>query len=184
MHLILKNRIFPPFPDNLDEIHFGMGCFWGVERLFWETNGIWSTSVGYSGGSDVEPNYEKVCSGNTGHAEVVKVIYDPQKISFTQLLNIFWESHDPTQGMRQGNDFGSQYRSIVLLNNLNQMKIAQRSLNTVEKILYDKGFNKVTTELTLLDKFYYAEDYHQQYLAKNPNGYCSLKGLGISLIDN
>lgn len=179
MHLILKNSIFPPFPDNLDEIHFGMGCFWGVEKLFWETEGVWSTSVGYSGGNESSPTYDKVCSGNSGHAEVVKVIYDPKKISFQKLLNIFWESHDPTQGMRQGNDIGSQYRSIILLNNLDQMKLVKKNLTDVEKVFYDKGFNRITTELRLLDKFYYAEDYHQQYLAKNPNGYCSLKGLGI-----
>ena len=178
-HFIFKNEINFSEDSRLEKAIFGMGCFWGVEKLFWKTEGVWSTSVGYSGGSESSPNYKKVCSGNSGHAEVVKVIYDPKKISFQKLLNIFWESHDPTQGMRQGNDIGSQYRSIILLNNLDQMEFVKKNLIDVEKVFYDKGFNRITTELRLLDKFYYAEDYHQQYLAKNPNGYCSLKGLGI-----
>ena len=171
MHLILKNSIFPPFPNNLDEIHFGMGCFWGVERLFWETDGVWSSSVGYAGGNDPSPNYEKVCSGDTGHAEVIKCEYNEKKISLEKILNIFFLIHDPTQLNRQGNDIGSQYRSAIFLSNLNQMKIVELSLAKAKKFYTEKIYTEIASNVT----FFPAEDYHQDYYKKNRNsGYCNI----------
>ena len=178
-HEVLGNNLKPPFPNQFKQIHFGMGCFWGVEKLFWQLKGIWSTAVGY-GGSDFEnPTYELVCSGETGHAEIVKVVYDPEVINLNELFRVFWESHNPTQGMRQGNDIGSQYRSIVLVSDQNEIKTIKSSKEKVNSILQTKNYSEVTTEIETLNEFFYAEDYHQQYLLKNPNGYCALKGLDI-----
>ena len=179
MHLVLGNITKPPFPENVKQIHFGMGCFWGVEKLFWNTTGVWSTAVGYAGGDTQSPTYKEVCNGNTGHAEVVKVVYDPNKISLHKLLSIFWESHDPTQGDRQGNDYGSQYRSMILTNDNRDYKVCIESSVNFQKTLNVHMHDKITTEIIPLEIFYYAEEYHQQYLQKNPYGYCSLKGLGI-----
>lgn len=180
-HKVLGNNIHPPFLDQFKQIHFGMGCFWGVEKLFWELKGIWSTAVGY-GGSDFEnPTYELVCSGETGHAEIVKVVYDPQVIKFDDLLRVFWDSHDPTQGMRQGNDKGTQYRSMIIVNNQSEIDLAKKSMNKVQEIFYKNGYNRITTEICIYKNFFYAENYHQQYLSKNPNGYCNLSGTGINL---
>ena len=181
MHLTLKNKIFPPFPEKFKQIHFGMGCFWGVEKLFWNINGVWVTAVGYAGGFSTNPTYESVCNEETGHAEVVRVVYDPKILSLKKLLKVFWESHDPTQGMRQGNDYGSQYRSIILNNYIEDVKTINESFFRFQKILNQNGYNKITTEISNLNNFFYAEDYHQQYLAKNPNGYCSLSGLNLNL---
>jgi len=179
-HFVNGNPLEGPFADNLEQTVFGLGCFWGAERRFWETAGVYSTSVGYAGGSAVDPTYEAVCTGNTGHAEVVLVVFDPSKVSFEDLLRIFWESHDPTQGMRQGNDVGSQYRSAIYASNDSQLKAALRSRQDYETALGDAGFGKVTTEILPLDTWYSAEEYHQQYLAKNPGGYCSIGGTGVS----
>ncbi len=179
MHLFLKNSIKPPFPDNLSLIHFGMGCFWGVEKLFWNLTGVWSTAVGYSAGKTLNPNYNEVCSGTTGHAEVVRVVYNPKIIKLDNLLETFWFSHNPTQGMRQGNDIGTQYRSMILVNNDNEMKIANNSKKKIDILLNNSNYDTSTTEIEILKNFYYAEDYHQQYLIKNPNGYCALKGLSL-----
>ena len=179
-HFVNGNPLEGPFADNLEQTVFGLGCFWGAERRFWETAGVYSTSVGYAGGSAVYPTYEAVCTGNTGHAEVVLVVFDPSKVSFEDLLRIFWESHDPTQGMRQGNDVGSQYRSAIYASNDSQLKAALRSRQDYETALGDAGFGKVTTEILPLDTWYSAEEYHQQYLAKNPGGYCSIGGTGVS----
>ncbi len=179
MHLFLKNTIYPPFPNHLKFVHFGMGCFWGVEKKFWNLKGVWTTAVGYAGGQTSNPNYEEVCSGESGHAEVVRIVYNPKIISLPKLLKVFWESHDPTQGMRQGNDIGSQYRSIVLVSDQNEIKTIKSSKEKVNSILQTKNYSEVTTEIETLNEFFYAEDYHQQYLLKNPNGYCALKGLDI-----
>jgi peptide-methionine (S)-S-oxide reductase len=161
-------------------VQFGMGCFWGVERLFWELPGVYTTAAGYSGGYTPNPNYKEVCSGETGHAETVLVVYDPAVISFEQLLQTFWENHDPTQGMRQGNDTGTQYRSTIYCADEAQLKAAEASRTAFQKRLSEQGFGQVTTEIRKEPPFYYAEDYHQQYLAKNPNGYCGLAGTGVS----
>ncbi len=179
-HFVNGNPLEGPFADNLEQTVFGLGCFWGAERRFWETAGVYSTSVGYAGGSAVDPTYEAVCTGNTGHVEVVLVVFDPSKVSFEYLLRIFWESHDPTQGMRQGNDVGSQYRSAIYTSNDSHLKAALRSRQDYETALGDAGFGKVTTEILPLDTWYSAEEYHQQYLAKNPGGYCSIGGTGVS----
>lgn len=179
-HFVNGNPLEGPFADNLEQTVFGLGCFWGAERRFWETAGVYSTSVGYAGGSAVDPTYEAVCTGNTGHVEVVLVMFDPSKVSFEDLLRIFWESHDPTQGMRQGNDVGSQYRSAIYTSNDSHLKAALRSRQDYETALGDAGFGKVTTEILPLDNWYSAEEYHQQYLAKNPGGYCSIGGTGVS----
>ena len=180
-HKVLGNNLKPPFSHQFKQIHFGMGCFWGVEKLFWQLKGIWSTAVGY-GGSDFEnPTYELVCSGETGHAEIVKVVYDPEVIKLNELFSVFWESHNPTQGMRQGNDIGSQYRSMIIVNNTSELNSAEGSMKKVQEILYKNGLKKITTEICIFKNFFYAEDYHQQYLSKNPNGYCNLSGLGINL---
>ncbi|HEX8818451.1 MAG TPA: peptide-methionine (S)-S-oxide reductase MsrA [Archangium sp.] len=170
----------PPFPEGLEQVVFGLGCFWGAERKFWQTPGVYSTSVGYAGGYTPNPTYEEVCSGRTGHTEVVRVVYDPKKVSFETLLKVFWESHDPTQGMRQGNDVGTQYRSALYWYTEEQRKAAEDSRSAYNRVLLAAGHEAITTELGPAPEFYYAEDYHQQYLSKNPNGYCGLGGTGVS----
>jgi peptide-methionine (S)-S-oxide reductase len=179
-HFVNGNPLQPPFPDNMQQVVFGLGCFWGAERRFWETDGVFTTAVGYAGGVTPNATYEEACSGGTGHAEVVLVVYDPAFVSFEQLLRIFWESHDPTQGMRQGNDIGTQYRSAIYTTDDNQQTGARQSLTAYEAELRAVGHGEITTEITPLETFYYAEDYHQQYLAKNPAGYCSIGGTGVS----
>jgi peptide-methionine (S)-S-oxide reductase len=179
-HFVLGTPLEPPFPDGIETAVFGLGCFWGAERKFWEADGVYTTAVGYAGGYTKNPTYEEVCSGSTGHAEVVLVAFDPQKTSYEEMLRIFWESHDPTQGMRQGNDVGTQYRSAIYV-----MNDAQRAAAEASKAMYDErlrkaGYTDITTEIADRRPFYYAEDYHQQYLAKNPNGYCGLGGTGVS----
>jgi peptide-methionine (S)-S-oxide reductase len=179
-HFVNGNRIVPPFPAGLHEAVFGLGCFWGAERLFWELPGVYSTAVGYAGGLTPNPTYEEVCTGLTGHTEVVRVIYDPEKIDYEDLLKAFWESHDPTQGMRQGNDIGTQYRSAIYVLDPEQRAIAEESKRMYQQRLTAAHRGEITTEVLDAPQFYYAEDYHQQYLAKNPDGYCGLKGTGIS----
>ena len=179
-HFVNGNAIVLPFPAGLDKAVFGMGCFWGAERLFWKLPGVYSTAVGYAGGETKNPTYEEVCSGFTNHAEVVLVVFDPKKISYEELLKAFWEGHDPTQGMRQGNDRGSQYRSTVYAYGDAQLKAAQRSKELFQEALSKKGLGRITTEIRPAPEFYYAEDYHQQYLGKNPAGYCGLGGTGVS----
>jgi peptide-methionine (S)-S-oxide reductase len=179
-HFVNGSPLRGPFADNLEQAVFGLGCFWGAERRFWETSGVFSTAVGYAGGTTSQPTYEEVCTGTTDHAEVVRVVFDPAVISFDQLLRVFWESHDPTQGMRQGNDRGSQYRSAIYTSNDEQLAAARRSLQDYEAALGKAGYGAVTTEVLPLDTWNYAEDYHQQYLAKNPDGYCSIGGTGVS----
>jgi peptide-methionine (S)-S-oxide reductase len=169
-----------PFDDKLQRAVFGLGCFWGAERQFWQLDGVFSTSAGYAGGMTPNPSYEEVCSGNTGHSEVVQVIFDPAKTSYSELLRVFWESHDPTQGMRQGNDIGTQYRSAIFTTTDAQQAEARRSLAAYQDGLTNAGLGTITTEILPLDSYYYAEDYHQQYLAKNPGGYCGLGGTGVS----
>ncbi len=179
-HVVHGRAYQPPLPEGLRQIVFGMGCFWGAERVFWRLQGVYSTAVGYAGGLTPNPTYEEVCSGRTGHTEVVIVFYDPQQISSRRLQEVFWESHDPTQGMRQGNDRGTQYRSAIYVGSTEELAQAQAGAQRVQAVLNDAGFGVITTEIKLLDAFYYAEDYHQQYLARNPNGYCGIKGLGIT----
>jgi len=180
-HFVNGNRIVPPFPAGLERAVFGMGCFWGAERLFWETPGVYTTAVGYAGGYTPNPTYEEVCSGMTGHTEVVLVVFDPKIVTYEALLKIFWESHDPTQGMRQGNDVGTQYRSAIYTTTPEQLKAAQESRDMYGKALSDDGFrDAISTEIADAPPFYYAEDYHQQYLGKNPDGYCGLAGTGVS----
>ena len=178
-HFVNGRRIVPPFPAGLREAVFGLGCFWGAERLFWELPGVYSTAVGYAGGFTLNPTYQEVCSGDTGHTEVVRVIYDPQKISYEQLLKAFWESHDPTQGMRQGNDVGTQYRSAIYVTDAQQRSAAEASKRAYQAQLTAAGRGTVTTEIRDAQPFFYAEEYHQQYLAKNPDGYCGIGGCGI-----
>jgi peptide-methionine (S)-S-oxide reductase len=178
-HFVNGNPMTPPFPDNMQQIVFGLGCFWGAERKFWQLEGVYSTAVGYAAGYTPNPNYQEVCTGNTGHNEVVLVVYDPAIISFEQLLQVFWESHDPTQGMRQGNDVGTQYRSGIYTFNAQQQQQAEVSRALYQGELGKAGFGAITTEICPAGPFYYAEDYHQQYLAKNPNGYCGLGGTGV-----
>ncbi len=179
IHPVLKTNIFPPFPDDTAQVLFGMGCFWGAERRFWQTPGVVVTAVGYAGGALVSPTYEQVCSGQTNHCEVVRVVYDPARISFGQLLKIFWESHDPTQGMRQGNDVGSQYRSAIYTSSVQQQQEALHSLELYQQPLSRAGFGRITTEVRAAPPFYEAEGYHQHYLHKNPAGYCGLAGTGV-----
>jgi len=178
-HYVNGNRIVPPFPEGLEEAVFGMGCFWGAERLFWQLPGVYSTAVGYAGGYTPNPTYREVCTGLTGHAEVVRVIFDPKKISYEELLKTFWEWHDPTQGMRQGNDVGTQYRSVIYVQNEAQRKAAEESKRAYQERLTKAGFGTITTEIRQAPEFYYAEEYHQQYLAKNPDGYCGIGGCGV-----
>ena len=178
-HFVNGHTIVPPFPAGMKEAVFAMGCFWGVERLFWQLPGVYSTAVGYAGGYTPNPTYKEVCSGQTGHAEVVRVIYDPKKISFEQLLKVFWESHDPTQGMRQGNDVGTQYRSAIYVTDEDQREAALRSKQSYQMSLLAAERGNITTQIEDAPEFYYAEDYHQQYLAKNPDGYCGIGGCGV-----
>jgi len=180
VHHVNGNRIQAPFPDGLKEAVFGLGCFWGAERLFWQLDGVYSTSVGYAGGHTPNPTYEEVCSGKTGHTEVVRVIYDPQQITYQQLLRAFWEGHDPTQGMRQGHDAGTQYRSAVYTFGQVQATEAAASAEAYGKVLAEAGHGAITTEMRAAPTYYFAEGYHQQYLAKNPGGYCGLGGTGVS----
>jgi peptide-methionine (S)-S-oxide reductase len=176
----LGTPLTPPFPDGLEQAVFGLGCFWGAERVFWQLPGVYTTAVGYAGGYTPNPTYEEVCSGLTGHVEVVLVVFDPERIGYEELLRAFWEAHDPTQGMRQGNDVGTQYRSLVLWADEAQHEAAQASLERYQPELRAAGYGDVTTEIEPAGEFYYAEPYHQQYLAKNPNGYCGLGGTGVS----
>jgi peptide-methionine (S)-S-oxide reductase len=179
-HEVLGTPLEGRFPENLEKAVFGLGCFWGAERIFWQTPGVYTTAVGYAGGYTPNPTYEEVCSGSTGHTEAVLVVYDPDKVSYDELLKVFWEGHDPTQGMRQGNDVGTQYRSAVYWTSEAQREAAERSAAMFGEKLGEKGFGGISTEIAEAGPFYYAEDYHQQYLAKNPNGYCGLGGTGVS----
>jgi peptide-methionine (S)-S-oxide reductase len=185
-HIVLGTPIVGPFPDGVEQAVFGMGCFWGAERIFWEAQGVYTTAAGYAGGITPNPTYEEVCSGRTGHAEVVLVAFDPAATSFEEMLKLFWEGHDPTQGMRQGNDVGSQYRSLVLCADETQQRAAEASRDAYQRVLTASGHGEITTEIIPPDstpshrEFYYAEDYHQQYLEKNPGGYCGLGGTGVS----
>ena len=180
-HHVLGTRLAPPFPEGLELALFGMGCFWGAERKFWQAEGVYSTSVGYAAGATPNPTYEEVCSGKTGHNEVVRVVFDPSKTSYRELLRIFWESHDPSQGMRQGNDVGTQYRSGIYVHSPAQRAEALATQAAYERALLAAGGGKITTEILDAPEFYYAEDYHQQYLSKNPGGYCGLGGTGVCL---
>ena len=179
-HYVNGHPIKPPFPGNMATAMFGMGCFWGVERKYWQVEGVYTTAVGYAGGYTANPVYQEVCTGKTGHNEVVYVIYDPALISYEQLLKMFWEGHDPTQGMRQGNDTGTQYRSAIYTCTREQQAAAEASRDLYQKALNNAGMDTITTEIIAAPEFYYAEDYHQQYLAKNPGGYCGMGGTGIS----
>mgnify|MGYP002004908094 CR=1 FL=1 len=179
-HFVKGTPLKGPFPDNLKEAIFGMGCFWGAERVFWQTPGVVTTAVGYSAGLTKNPTYEEVCSGLTGHNEVVLVVYNPELVDFANILTLFWENHDPTQGMRQGNDIGTQYRSGIYVSNEQQRSLAESSKTEFQKALNGAGYGTITTEILLEDEFYYAEHYHQQYLHKVPNGYCGLGGTGVS----
>jgi peptide-methionine (S)-S-oxide reductase len=179
-HYVLGTPITPPFPEGFETAVFGLGCFWGAERVFWQAPGVYTTAVGYAGGYTPNPTYEETCSGKTGHAEVVLAVYDPAKTSYEEMLRLFWENHDPTQGMRQGGDVGTQYRSTVYWADEAQRAAAERSRETYQQELRDAGYGEITTEIAESGPFYYAEPYHQQYLAKNPNGYCGLGGTGVS----
>lgn len=179
-HFVNGNALTPPFPAGLDEAVFGLGCFWGAERKFWQTPGVWTTASGYAGGTTPNPTYEEVCSGRTGHTEVVRVIFDPNVISYQALLKLFFENHDPTQGMRQGGDIGTQYRSAIYTTSPAQKAAAEAARAAYDEKLRAAGFGAITTEIKDAPPFYYAEAYHQQYLAKNPNGYCGIGGTGVS----
>lgn len=179
-HFVLGTPLEPPFPDGIEVAVFGMGCFWGVERKYWKLEGVYTTSAGYAGGATPNPTYEEVCSGLTGHTEVVMVAFDPSKISYADLLRVFWENHDPTQGMRQGNDVGTQYRSAIYCMSDAQRLEAERSQAEFQARLAESGFGPITTEISKGPEYYFAEDYHQQYLAKNPNGYCGIGGTGVT----
>lgn len=179
-HIVLGSPMRGPFPDGMKQATFGMGCFWGAEKKLWQLPGVYSTQVGYAAGHTPHPSYREVCSGRTGHNEVVRVIYDPTKTSYEELLKTFWENHDPTQGMRQGNDQGTQYRSGIYVYDAEQRAAAEASRDAYQKKLAEAGYGKITTEILDAPEFYYAEDYHQQYLAKNPDGYCGLGGTGVS----
>jgi peptide-methionine (S)-S-oxide reductase len=179
-HFVSGQSLKEPYPAGAETIYFGLGCFWGAERLFWELPGVLVTAVGYQGGSTKNPSYEEVCSGRTGHTEAVKVVYDPSRISLEALLKTFWEEHDPTQGMRQGNDVGTQYRSAIYTTSPEQAEIVDKSRAAYQNALSSKGLGRITTEIAAAGEFFYAETYHQQYLAKNPNGYCGLQGTGVS----
>jgi peptide-methionine (S)-S-oxide reductase len=179
-HFVNGNPLQAPFPDGLEQALFGLGCFWGAERRFWETPGVYTTAVGYAAGITPNPDYKEVCTGMTGHNEVVLVVYDPAIVSYDELLKVFWEAHDPTQGMRQGNDVGTQYRSGIYVYNEAQLAAARASRESYQGRLTGKGLGTITTEIIEAPEFYYAEDYHQQYLARNPGGYCGLGGTGVS----
>lgn len=180
-HYVNNHRMVPPFPEGMELALFGLGCFWGAERKFWETPGVYVTAVGYAGGYTPNPTYEEVCTGQTGHNEVVRVVYDPNRIGYEALLRVFWEAHDPTQGIRQGNDVGTQYRSGIYCYNEAQRVSAERTLQDYQARLSAGGYGNITTEILAAPEFYYAETYHQQYLAKNPGGYCGLGGTGVAL---
>ncbi len=180
VHAVNGNRIQPPFPEGLQTAVFGAGCFWGVEKVFWQVPGVYSTAAGYAGGYTPNPTYEEVCSARTGHTEVVLVVFDPAQISYEQLLKVFWEDHDPTQGMRQGNDIGTQYRSAIYTSSPEQEEAARASRNAFQERLTAAGYGEITTEIVPLHDFYYAEGYHQQYLYKVPNGYCPVHSTGVS----
>jgi len=179
-HFVSGARLEPPFPEGTELALFGLGCFWGAERKFWQTPGVVSTSVGYAGGLTPNPSYREVCSGGTGHTEVVRVVFDPARVRYTDLLRVFWEAHDPTQGMRQGNDVGTQYRSAIYTYGDAQAKAAASAREEYQRSLDAAGFGRITTEIRPAPEFYYAEDYHQQYLAKNPGGYCGVGGTGVA----
>jgi peptide-methionine (S)-S-oxide reductase len=179
-HAANRNRILPPFPEGLEEATFGLGCFWGAERLYWKIPGVYSTAVGYAGGATPNPTYSEVCTGRTGHTEVVRVVFDPKLVSYAALLQTFWEAHDPTQGMRQGNDVGSQYRSAIYAHGPAQLRLAQASRDAYQAALAGAKGGAITTEVLAAPDFYYAEEYHQQYLHKIPDGYCDLAGTGVS----
>ncbi|MEA3056752.1 MAG: peptide-methionine (S)-S-oxide reductase [Actinomycetota bacterium] len=179
-HDVLGTPLQPPFPEGLEQAVFGLGCFWGAERKFWQLDGVYTTAVGYAGGSTPNQTYEEVCSGRTGHTEAVLVVFDPKKIGYDALLRAFWEAHDPTQGMRQGNDVGTQYRSAIYTCSEDQQKLAEESLAMYQEALAKSGYDAITTEVRESPPFFYAEDYHQQYLSKNPMGYCGLGGTGVS----
>jgi peptide-methionine (S)-S-oxide reductase len=179
-HFVHGRPLTPPFPDGLERALFGMGCFWGAERLFWQIPGVYTTAVGYSGGFTPHPTYEEVCTGYTGHAEVVLVVFDPKQVSYEELLRVFWENHDPTQGMRQGNDVGTQYRSAIYVFGPAQRRAAEASRRAYQERLRAAGLGDITTEIRNAGPFYYAEGYHQQYLAKNPDGYCGIAGTGVA----
>ena len=179
-HAVLGNPLEGPYPGHLEVAVFGMGCFWGAERLFWELPGVWSTAVGYAGGVTPNPTYEETCSGETGHTEVVHVVFDPKQVSYRELLRVFWEGHDPTQGFRQGNDTGTQYRSAVYSTSDEQLQAARETREAFAPVLRQHGHGDITTEIVPLDTFWFAEDYHQQYLHKVPGGYCGIGGTGVS----
>jgi peptide-methionine (S)-S-oxide reductase len=179
-HEVLGTPLEPPFPDGMQTLVVGMGCFWGAERIFWQAPGVYTTAVGYAGGLTPNPTYEEACSGRTGHTEAVLVVFDPAKTSVDEMLRLFWENHDPTQGMRQGNDAGTQYRSAIYVDSPEQREAAERSRDAFAQNLKTAGYGEISTEIAEAGPFYYAEDYHQQYLAKNPNGYCGLGGTGVS----
>ena len=178
-HFVNGNPLQPPFPAGMETAVFGLGCFWGAERKFWQQSGVYSTAVGYAAGVTANPNYMEVCTGKTGHNEVVLVVFDPKVVSYEDLLKVFWESHNPTQGMRQGNDTGTQYRSGIYTYSASQRQLAEAALVSYQQALKAQGFGEITTEILDAPEFYYAEDYHQQYLAKNPNGYCGLGGTKV-----
>jgi peptide-methionine (S)-S-oxide reductase len=179
-HFVLDASLAPPYPEGLEIAEFGLGCFWGAERKFWQLDGVYSTAVGYQAGHTPHPTYREVCSGQTGHNEAVRVVFDPAEVSYEELLRVFWEAHDPTQGMRQGNDVGTQYRSGIYVTSAAQRQAAEASKAMYDKALKGRGYGAVTTEVLDAPPFYFAEDYHQQYLAKNPRGYCGLGGTGVS----
>ena len=179
-HYVLDTPLKPPFPDGLEQLVVGMGCFWGAERVFWQAPGVYTTAVGYAGGYTPNPTYEEVCSGRTGHTEAVLVVFDPKQTSREEILPLFWENHDPTQGMRQGNDLGTQYRSAIYVADESQLTAAEASRDAYQRVLAEAGYGEISTEIAAGGPFYYAEDYHQQYLAKNPNGYCGLGGTGVA----
>ncbi len=182
-HLVLGTPLEGDVPEGYGVAVVGLGCFWGEEKTFWELPGVWSTSVGYAGGSTPNPTYEEVCTGRTGHAEVVQVVFDPATFSYDDLLRVFWENHDPTQGMRQGNDHGTQYRSVIFTTTDEQQAAAEASRDVYQKAMTARGYGEITTAILPLDTYYYAEDYHQQYLVKNPNGYCPLHATGVKYAD-
>ena len=179
-HAVSGHTIAPPYPDGLALAMFGLGCFWGAEKIFWKTPGVWTTAVGYAGGYTPNPTYEEVCTGRTGHNEVVRVVFDPAVVRYDQLLKTFWESHDPTQGMRQGNDVGTQYRSGIYVYSPEQRRLAEASRDAYQRVLERAGYGRITTEILDAPEFYYAESYHQQYLSKNPWGYCGHGGTGVA----
>jgi peptide-methionine (S)-S-oxide reductase len=182
-HYVNGNPLLPPFPQGLQQAMFGLGCFWGAERKFWQTPGVYTTAAGYAGGYTPNPTYQEVCTGYTGHNEVVLVVFDPQQVTYAQLLKVFWEAHNPTQGMRQGNDIGTQYRSGIYVYDEAQREAAEQSKQHYQQALNQNGQGSITTEIVTAPTFYYAEEYHQQYLAKNPSGYCGLGGTGVGYPD-